>query len=71
MKQTRIMSFIESLANIAVGYIVAILSQLLVFPIFGINIPLHDNLLIGLWFTVISLFRSYIIRRYFNGLRFK
>lgn len=71
MTQTRIQSLIESCANIAVGYGVAILSQLLVFPLFGINIPLSSNLYIGLWFTVISLVRSYILRRWFNGLKFK
>lgn len=64
--QTRTQSFIESLTNILIGYAVAIGSQLIVFPMFEIVIPLSDNLLIGVWFTVISLARSYIIRRYFN-----
>lgn len=70
MIQSRTASFIESLANIAVGYGVALLSQLLIFPTFGIHVSLSDNLLIGAWFTVISLVRSYVIRRWFNGLRF-
>ncbi|MFZ4537875.1 DUF7220 family protein [Propionivibrio sp.] len=70
MSQTRKASFIESLANIAVGYAVAIASQLLIFPLFGIHIPLSDNLLIGGYFTIISLFRSFAIRRWFNGMRF-
>lgn len=52
--------------NIFIGYVVAILSQLLVFPLFGIYIPFVDNLLIGLYFTVISLIRSYVLRRLFN-----
>ena len=64
--QTRLQSFIESIANIAVGYLVALASQLVVFPLFGIHIPLSTNLGIGAIFTVISLVRSYVIRRWFN-----
>ena len=64
--QTKIQSFIESLTNIAIGYSVAIVSQWVVFPIFDINVSIADNLLIGLYFTAISLTRSYLIRRYFN-----
>lgn len=64
--QSKLNSFIESLTNILIGYITALLSQLLIFPLFDINIPLSDNLLIGLYFTLISLVRSYAIRRYFN-----
>lgn len=64
--QTRLGSLIESCANIALGYGVAILSQLAVFPWFGINVPLKTNLWIGAWFTAISLVRSYGLRRWFN-----
>ena len=65
--QTRKQSLVESLTNVAVGYIVAVLSQLAVFPLFGITVSISDNLLIGLYFTVISLVRGYLIRRYFNN----
>ena len=64
--QTKFQSFIESLVNILIGYFTALFSQFLIFPMFNINIPIQDNLLIGLYFTGISLVRSYIIRRYFN-----
>ena len=69
MTQSRLGSLLESIANIAVGYGVAVASQLLIFPLFGIHIPLADNLLIGVWFTIISLARSYAIRRWFNGFK--
>lgn len=65
--QSRIGSLIESFVNIAIGYGVAVASQLAIFPLFGIVIPLSDNLMIGLWFTVISLVRSYVVRRAFNA----
>ena len=65
--QSRFASFIESIVNILIGYGVAVGSQLVIFPLFGINIPLSDNLAIGLWFTAISLVRSYVVRRMFNA----
>ena len=68
MKQTKRHSLLESLTNILIGYFTAIGSQILVFPLFDIIIPLTDNLLIGLYFTTISLIRSYIIRRVFNSI---
>ena len=67
MMQSRKESLIESLLNIAIGYLVALLSQLAIFPLFGINVPLSTNLWIGAWFTAISLVRSYAIRRWFNA----
>lgn len=66
--QTRFASFIESCLNVLIGFGVALLSQLLVFPLFGIHIPLSQNLAIGLIFTVISIIRSYWVRRLFNYL---
>lgn len=69
MRQSRGMSFVESCANVAIGYIVALLSQLAIFPVFDIRVTLADNLLIGAFFTVISIVRSYAVRRLFNRLR--
>ncbi len=67
MQQSRLESLIESIINIAIGYFVALLSQFLIFPLFGIHVSLTDNLLIGAWFTGVSLVRSYVIRRWFNA----
>jgi hypothetical protein len=64
--QTRLMSLVESVANIVVGYGVAVITQLLVFPLFGLAASLADNLVIGLIFTIVSLARSYALRRFFN-----
>lgn len=67
MQQTRLGSLIEACFNIAIGYAVALLSQIIIFPMFGIHVPMATNLWIGAWFTAISLVRSYIIRRWFNA----
>lgn len=64
--QTRKWSFIESCVNVLVGYGIAVASQVLIFPLFDIHVPLRANLLIGLFFTVISIIRSYVLRRAFN-----
>ncbi len=63
--QTRTHSILESISNTVIGYMVAVASQLVIFPMFDIHIPLQDNLLIGVWFTAISLTRSYLVRRWF------
>ena len=64
--QTKYQSLIESLTNILIGYLTALLSQVIIFPLFDIDVTFQDNLLIGLYFTIISLLRSYLVRRYFN-----
>jgi len=68
MAQSRLGSAAESVANVAIGYVVAISAQMLIFPLFGVRLPLHDNLLIGALFTVVSLVRSYLLRRVFQRL---
>jgi hypothetical protein len=68
MTQSRKMSLIETITSTAIGYSVAVATQLTVFPLFGINIPLQDNLAIGAIFTVVSIVRGYVVRRVFNRL---
>lgn len=66
--QSRRASLIESALNILIGYGVAVAAQCLIFPLFGVNLPLSSNLLIGVLFTIVSLIRSYWLRRFFNYL---
>ena len=66
--QTKRMSFVESCSNIAIGYVISVCTNAAVLPLFGFHTTITDNLLIGAIFTVVSLCRSYILRRYFNGL---
>lgn len=69
--QRRMTSLLESLINVAIGYSIAILTQIVVFPWFGIEASISDNLLIGAIFTVVSIGRSYLIRRLFNFLHIR
>tara|TARA_R110001583_G_scaffold193670_1_gene362613 strand:+ start:21579 stop:21791 length:213 start_codon:yes stop_codon:yes gene_type:complete len=63
------MSFVESLANVAVGYGVAVATQIVVFPHFGLETTMSENLAIGVIFTVVSIVRSYSLRRVFEMIR--
>jgi len=69
MRQSRLMSLAESVTNVAIGYGVAVGTQVLVFPLFGMTPSLGENLAIGLVFTVVSLARSYCLRRAFEAMR--
>ena len=69
MKQTRLMSMIEAITNVVVGYGVAVATQMLVFPVFGLHTTLAQNLKLGLIFTGISLIRSFALRRAFEAVR--
>lgn len=61
------MSLVEAIANVAVGFIVATLAQMVIFPIFGLVASLPEHLAIGAMFTLVSLCRSYLLRRAFNA----
>ncbi len=69
MRQSRRMSFAEALTNVAVGYGIAVATQIAVFPVFGLHASLADNLLMGVIFTVVSIVRSYSLRRLFEEIR--
>ncbi len=60
-------SFMESILNVAIGYGVALATQIAVFPLFGMQVSIIDNLAIGGIFTVVSIIRSYYVRRLFNA----
>ncbi len=69
MKQSRAMSLVEAIANVAVGYGVAVVTQILIFPVFGLHTTLAQNLKMGAVFTVVSIARSYLLRRLFEVVR--
>ena len=69
MKQSRIMSMGEAAANVVVGYVLAIATQIVVFPWFWIETGLAEHLTIGLAFVGVSLARGYLLRRLFERWR--
>jgi hypothetical protein len=71
MSQTKLGSISEAWANIAVGFTINYIANLIILPLFGFHtLTMWKNFEIGLLYTVISLARSYALRRWFNGLKF-
>ena len=67
--QTQLGSWLEALTNIAVGFTINWTANMLVLPAFGFHVTGMEAFHIGLVFTVISLIRSYVLRRIFNRIR--
>lgn len=63
------MSAVEAVANVAIGYVVAVAANAVVLPLFGLHPTAFDSFAIGALFTAISLARSYVLRRLFNRIR--
>jgi hypothetical protein len=69
MSQSRTMSLVESIANVLAGFGVAVATQIAIFPLFGLRTTLPENLAMGAIFTVVSIARSYCLRRVFERIR--
>lgn len=67
--QTRTASLVEAVANTLVGYFLAVVTQVIVFPFCGIAVDLSSHLGIVAAFVAVSLARSYVLRRVFEQLR--
>ena len=67
--QTRLMSLVETMTNVAAGLVISFLSQIVVFKIYDVHLSTQQNVEITLYFTIISILRSYALRRFFNSIR--
>lgn len=68
MSQTRRQSLFEAVINVVVGFSINMLLNFTVFPLFGWHISLQQNIALGVIYTVVSILRSYGLRRLFNRL---
>lgn len=68
MSQSKRHSALEVLLSTAIGYIASVTAQVLVFPLYGINVSLLENMSLVLMFTFISVIRGYWVRRLFNWI---
>lgn len=66
-RQTRLGSLIEVCINIAIGFTINFVMNLTLFPLFGWHITVTENLLLGVIYTVVSVIRGYVIRRWFEA----
>jgi cobalamin synthase len=67
MTQSRLQSFIEAWSNTLIGYFINLAVQLVVYPFYGATFSFGQNIQIGLIFMVVSMVRSYVLRRVFNA----
>ena len=65
--QSKKQSLIETLTSVFLGWFISFIANMLVLPLFGYNINLTDGLLISIIFTIISIVRGYVVRRWFNS----
>lgn len=68
MSRSRLHSFVEAWVNVLIGFAVSFAANMLILPMFGYNVSVNHALGIGLWFTAVSVVRSYAIRRLFNEM---
>lgn len=64
--QTKKQSLTEAITNTAVGFGISYVSTFLIFPVLGIVTSPGTNLIIVIYFTIISILRGYVLRRAFN-----
>ncbi len=67
MTQTKIGSLIEAAVNTLIGFTINFVANMLIFPLFGFELSLGSNFALGCIYTVVSVVRSYCIRRWFNA----
>ena len=65
--QSKSESMIETLTSVFVGWLIGVILNLTILPLFNYNITVVDSLWVSLIFTMISVVRGYFIRRFFNS----
>ena len=68
MHQTRLTSAMEAMTNTLVGLALAVLTQMGLFPVLGIALSFGRHVELAGVFTLVSLVRSYLVRRLFERL---
>jgi len=66
--QSRLQSFIETCCQTLLGFLIALAAQIWLVPLFGVETSLSQDIGVTMMFTLISLARSYAMRRVFNYL---
>jgi hypothetical protein len=66
-RQTRRQALLESWLNICIGFSINAAANWWLIPLVGGTLTASTNWWIGVIYTAISLVRSFVIRRYFEG----
>ena len=67
--QSRTVSLGEAITNVMVGFVLALATQVTIFPMLDLHVSLGDNLVLGAIFTTVSIVRSFLLRRLFEAIQ--
>ena len=59
--------FIESFIDVGSGFLLSLIIQISIFPLFGLYPSIWDSIHITLIFTTVSIVRSALWRKYFRN----
>ena len=66
MGQNKLDSLIEAVINVFLGFGISVLANFVIFPLVGITASTNQVMLVGIFMTVVSVARSYFVRRWAN-----
>lgn len=66
MKQSRPQALREAVAGTAIGFVVTMICNWIIYPWFDLHLNLQTNLGLTIVFTFISVVRGYFVRRLFD-----
>ncbi|PCH59648.1 MAG: hypothetical protein COC05_06445 [Gammaproteobacteria bacterium] len=69
--QSRRMSMLETVVCVIAGYILTVLMQYFLYPLFGIIVPAKEALLISMFIVIIAFVKNFAVRRLFNAVHVK
>ena len=67
MNQSKLESLAEVGVNVVIGWVIGLTAQVFFFPLIGIEATFSQNFISSIVFTVISIVRGYVVRRWFNA----
>jgi membrane protein implicated in regulation of membrane protease activity len=66
--QSKRESLIETGLNVGSGFLIAWIMTITVLPLFGLHTTINESFQITLIYTLVSILRGYLWRRYFNNM---
>ncbi len=66
MNQSKSQSFTEAVVNVTIGLLVTLVFSPPIYWLCGVTMPYAQMGYVTVCFTVISVARSYVVRRFFN-----
>jgi hypothetical protein len=71
MKQSPVMSFVESVLSTLAGFGISLAAQWFILPLLGVSITLSQNLIFAVIMTAVSIARGFVLRRLFEALHIR